>query len=167
MARSESPSVFVSQRGSASGDAECTVVWVVGDLDVATRAGLVMSVARAADLEDIPLLVDLSGVTFMDASAVGAIVESHNRLRSRAQSLEVRDPSPRALRVLELCALTHLIHRDPVRSTGVAVALGSWVDVPPIQPAATAGSEPPRAIEQLDTSAPVGAGPSSLDREQA
>jgi hypothetical protein len=77
-------------------------------------------------------VVDLSGVTFMDASTAGAIVGSCNRLRVRAQSLELRAPSPRALRVLELCGLAGLIQRQAVPSTGLAAALATWVDVVPI-----------------------------------
>lgn len=134
MARSESSSVAVSRRGSARGDAESTVVWVRGEHDIATKGFLAATIARAAQLDDAPLLVDLSGVTFMDASTVAAIVGSRNRLRSRAQSLELRAPSPRALRVLQLCGLAHLVHCEPLRPTGVAAALSTWVDVPPIDP---------------------------------
>ena len=64
------------------------------------------------------VLVDLSAVTFMDASTVGAIVGSRNRLQSRAKSVEVRSPSTAARRVLELCGLAHLIHSLPMERAG-------------------------------------------------
>lgn len=155
MARSDSPSVSVSRRGSARGDADCTIVWVRGEHDITTKVTLFVTVARAARLDDVPLLVDLSSVTFMDASTLGAIVGSRNRLRSRAQSLEVRAPSPPALRILELCGLGHLVHRDPLRAPGMAAALGTWVDVPPIEPRRGPDSEASRAPARPAASQPV------------
>lgn len=132
MDRSESPSISVSRRGSARGETDCTVVWVRGEHDIATKVSVAVTIARAAQLDDVPVLVDLSAVTFMDASTVGAIVGSRNRLRLRARSLELRAPSPRALRILELCRLTGLIRSEPVHSTGQAAALATWVDVVPV-----------------------------------
>lgn len=111
MARFDSPSVTVSRRDSTQDDkdADFTVIWLRGDHDVATKVPLVVTIARAAQRDDRDLLVDLSEVTFMDASTIGALVRSRNRLLSRSRSLEVRAPSRPALRLLELCGLTHLI----------------------------------------------------------
>jgi hypothetical protein len=78
------------------------------------------------------VVVDLSAVTFMDASIVGALVGSRNRLRSKSQSLELRAPSPRALRVIQLCGLVGLVQAATVRTAGQAPALSTWVDVPPL-----------------------------------
>ena len=139
MARSPS-SITVSRRGSmpADEDARCTIVWLRGEHDVATKVDLVVAIARAAQRDDgADLLVDLSGVTFMDASTIGAIVGSRQRLRSRSQSLDVRAPSAIARRVLDLCELAQLVHppmleaRDPA---GRAAALSAWVDVPSTEP---------------------------------
>ena len=109
MALSTSRPISVSRRGSATGDADRTVVWLRGEHDIATKVSLSVAIARAARLDHTDLLVDLSGVTFMDVSTVGAIVGSANRLRSRSQSLDVREPSPQALWVLELCGLADLV----------------------------------------------------------
>ncbi len=133
MARSGSPRISVSRRGSRRGDANCTVVWVSGDHDIATKGSLAVNLACAAQLDEVGLLVDLSGVTFMDASTVGAIVGSRNQLRSRGQSLELRAPSALAFRVLELCGLTDLIQAESVHARGPkGVAPGTWVDIPSI-----------------------------------
>jgi hypothetical protein len=43
------------------------VLWVRGDHDIATKVSLAASIARAAQLDEMPLLIDLSEVTFMDA----------------------------------------------------------------------------------------------------
>ena len=135
MTHLETPTVSVARPGSPRGDPRSTVVWVRGEHDIATRTALVVGIARAARRDDRPLLVDLSGVTFMDASTIGAIVGSLNRERQRGQTLELRTPSPRARRVLELCGLTHLVQGEDAAARGPAAALATWVDVPPTDPA--------------------------------
>lgn len=142
MVHPESLPVSVSRRGSAGGDAERTVVWARGEHDIRTKASLTAAIARAAQCDDVPVLVDLSAVTFMDASTIGAIVGARDWLRSREQSLELRSPSPIALRVLELCGLTHLVYRKPLHSAGGAAALATWVDVAPIVPAEGVENDP-------------------------
>lgn len=120
MARPTSPSVSVSRRGAAAGDPAYTVLSLRGDHDIATMVSVAVGITSAAHLEDGPLLVDLSGVTFMDASTVGAIVVSRNQLRSHGQSLEVSAPSPSARRILDVCGLGHLVHLEPLDATGAA-----------------------------------------------
>lgn len=158
MVRLEPPSVSVSRRGSARGDADRTVVWVRGDNDIATMVNLRDVLDRAARLEDVPLLIDLSGVTFMDASTAGALVESRTQLASRGQSLEVRAPSSSALRVLDLCGLTHLVHGAPLPSTGMAPALSTWVEVRPTGPSEPAGRSPTARARIEEAARPIGAG---------
>lgn len=129
----ESSSLSVSRRGDVSIGADLlrTVVWVGGEHDVATRVNLAVTIAQAAVLDDADIVVDLSGVTFMDASTIGALIDARNGLRASSRSLWVRAPSPRARRVLDLCGLAQLIdeHPPPARPRAVT-ALGSWVDVP-------------------------------------
>ena len=136
MAPNEASTVSVSRRGSedAGGDPLRVVVWVRGEHDVATRTHLAAVLDRAAGLDDADVVVDLSGITFMDASTIGAVVEAHNHLRARSRSLCVRAPSPIARRLLDVCQLGFLIDGHPTRRASVA-ALDSWVAVPPSDPA--------------------------------
>jgi anti-sigma B factor antagonist len=108
------------------------VLWLRGEHDIMTKVSVVVGIARAAQRDDMPLLVDLSAVTFMDASTIGAIVGSRNRLLSRGKLLELRGPSPRALRVLEVCGLADLVRQESVHAAGRSTALETWVDVLPI-----------------------------------
>lgn len=152
MAHPESPSVTVARRGSMSDDrdADCTIVWLHGEHDIATKVAVVVTIARAAQRDDADLLVDLSEVTFMDASTIGALVGSRNRLRARSQSLLLRSPSPRARRVLDLCGLAQLVRvrTEAVHPTGPAAALSTWVDVPSIR--SLEGSVEPAALPDSD-----------------
>jgi anti-sigma B factor antagonist len=116
------------------------VIWLRGEHDVATKVSIAVAIARAARRDATSVIVDLSGVTFMDASTVGAIVGGRNRLQGRA-ALEVRAPSPFALRILELCGLGGLIQHAPAAMHSSAPALASWVHVP----VSTAGGVNPRS----------------------
>ena len=131
----ELSSLSMSRRGDVSIGADLfrTVVWVGGEHDVATRARLAGAIAQAADVDDADVVVDLSGVTFMDASTIGTLVEAGNRLRADSRSLSIRSPSPRARRVLDLCGLAQLVDEyGPLAQPLAVTALGSWVDVPPV-----------------------------------
>lgn len=135
MAHHESPSVSVSRRGHRllGSDPLRTVVWVGGEHDLATSVHLSDTIAQAARLDDADIFVDLSGVTFMDASTIGVLVAARDRLRFRSRSLSVRAPSPRARRLLDLCGLAGMIDEPPAPRgllPAAAAALGSWVDVP-------------------------------------
>lgn len=127
MPTNETPPTLVSR----CGDPVRTVVWLSGEHDIASRVHLSGTLARAAGLDDADIVIDLSGVTFMDASTVSALLEARNHLRVGSRSLFVRDPSPRARRVLDVCGLTHLIDEHAASEPPhVATALGSWIDVP-------------------------------------
>jgi anti-anti-sigma factor len=130
--RSIPPIVSIARRGSGD-DAARTVVWVSGEHDISTKDSLAAWIAHAALLDDRDVIVDLSGVTFMDGSTVSAIVEAARRLAAASQSLVLRSPSPSALRVIEICGVEHLGEVAPAAAfhpSGAAAALSTWVDVP-------------------------------------
>ena len=156
MPANESPSVSVSRCGHArlASDPLRTVVWVRGEHDIATRVHLSDTIARAARLDDTDVVVDLSGVTFMDASTIGALVAANNCLRAASHSLSVRAPSLRAWRLLDLCGLARLIDDDPASvPPSAAAALGSWVDVP-VRDRGPVSAQPP-IVREAPSSEPA------------
>ena len=113
-----------------------TIVRVRGEHDIATKESLAIAIAGAAQRdESADVIVDLRGVTFLDASTIGVLVASHNRLRVDARALRLRAPSPWARRLIELCDLGYLIESDitepATHATGAAAALSTWVEVTP------------------------------------
>jgi anti-sigma B factor antagonist len=82
------------------------IVVVSGDVDIATapllRAVLDAVVARRPNRVEI----DLSGATFLDAHALTTLAAVRRRLGGRRAQLVLRDPSPAALRLLELTRMT-------------------------------------------------------------
>lgn len=153
MALTESSSVTAS-RGLASHegrDADRTVVWLRGEHDISTVAGLSETMARAIALDDADLVVDLSGVQFMDASTIGVVIGARNFLRPRSRSLALRSPSRCARRVLDLCGLAGLVDPGPVEGTRItepADALGTWVAVPATDRCAEASAPKPNRAEE-------------------
>jgi anti-anti-sigma factor len=113
MALTESPSMIFPRRSpaaSAGPNADRTVR-LRGEYDISTVAALSETLARAIALDESDLLVDLSGVQFMDAATIGVIVRACSGRRLRSRSLTLRSPSPCARRILDLCGFTYLL--DP------------------------------------------------------
>jgi anti-sigma B factor antagonist len=98
-------------------DAERTVVWLRGEHDVSTVAALSQTMARAIALDDGDLVVDLSGVNFMDAATIGVIIRARDFLALQSRSLALHAPSAYAARVLDLCALADLLEPKPAHTT--------------------------------------------------
>ena len=107
------------------------VVRLRGEHDLATRAAVSAAVGARVALGRGDLVIDLSGVTFMDASTVGVIVEARNALRHRDRDVVLRDPSSCARRLIELFGHTDVVERpcDPAPAHRLD-ALSSWVAVP-------------------------------------
>jgi anti-sigma B factor antagonist len=94
------------------------VVWVRGEHDACTADVLSQHLQQAIALGDADLVVDMSGVSFLDASTIGVVLRARGRLRQRSRSLAVRSPSTCARRLLELCDLADLIAPAPILSPG-------------------------------------------------
>lgn len=155
MARSESVPISLTRRDAtgARGDSRFAVVWLDGEHDLSTKVALSAVVDRASELDNADVLVDLSGVTFMDASTVGALIAARNRLAARSLSLTVRAASPAAARVLALCGLSALEQRPELlllHPTGAGSALGTWVEVPHRDAAEARRDTPERAMAGVD-----------------
>jgi anti-sigma B factor antagonist len=104
-------SVSVSTGDGASGSR--TVVRLVGEADVTTRELGEVLRAEAAKKPRV-LLVDVSGLTFIDSSALHEIVRAHRQLRANGCELALISPGPAVARVLQLTGLDQVI---PVHSS--------------------------------------------------
>jgi anti-sigma B factor antagonist len=90
-----------------------TVVRLAGEADVTTR---VLAEVLGAEAVKKPrlLLVDVSGLTFIDSAARHEIVQAHRKLRADGCRLELVGPSPAVARILQLSAIDQVI---PVRAS--------------------------------------------------
>ncbi|HYF24411.1 MAG TPA: STAS domain-containing protein [Baekduia sp.] len=101
------------------------VIAPTGELDVAAARDLRPELNEAAGQVDAPVVVDLTGVTFIDSTALGAIVQADGRLRRNGRRLcVVAPPGSAAAVVIELTNLDrHLeIHRSRDAALSAATA---------------------------------------------
>jgi anti-sigma B factor antagonist len=97
-------------------DGNCVRIMVRGEIDIATsaelNAGLLKELLARRDVE-----LDLTGVAFMDASALGALIGARRRFERRGQSLRVRlRPSTQPHRLLTLTGIQPVLALDDGRS---------------------------------------------------
>ena len=100
-------------------DGVSTVVFAAGEFD-ADSISIFSDVIDSLVRDDRnPVVVDLSGVSFMGAAMVNAIVLGQGALQRRFRSLTVRTPSPIARRVLLLCDFAEGIELESTAPGGV------------------------------------------------
>ena len=85
------------------------VVSVRGELDIATSRRL-RDVVLDPQLEHQPtLVVDLSGVTFLDSTGIGVLVATWRRALANGQRFAVVCPAGQPLKVLQLVHIDDLV----------------------------------------------------------
>jgi anti-sigma B factor antagonist len=106
--------IETSQRDGA------TVVTVTGEVDLMTAPKLAAALedARAAGARLV--VVDLSGVDFLDSSGLGVLVTAHRDLTDGQGTLHLVRPRPSIDKVLTLTRLTEVI--DTFDSLDAALA---------------------------------------------
>ena len=90
-----------------------TLVSVSGELDLYVERELREAFATADGLHSRMVVVDLSGVTFMDSTVCGIIVAEAKRLRRGGSDLVLVSQGTRASRVLEVAGIDQVIHVYP------------------------------------------------------
>lgn len=76
-----------------------------GDLDIAISGLLHQELDELLDLGVARLDIDLSGVLFMDSSALSALVQANETARRRHQQFNLLRPSPACSKVLSITGL--------------------------------------------------------------
>jgi anti-anti-sigma factor len=102
---------------SASWAADTTVVFLWGEHDLTTAHSISAAIATAAAVDDTDLVLDLSGVQFMDSSTVIALMRGTSLLERRGRTMTVRNPSRPARYVLGICDLGYVV--EPLPTTPV------------------------------------------------
>lgn len=81
------------------------VVALRGELDVASSD----FVKRTLLSSELPVVVDMADLTFIDSSGLTALVNASNELTKRGLALRVRGVTPDLRRLFELTGLTKLL----------------------------------------------------------
>jgi len=109
------------------GDAILLRMW--GEHDLATVGLVSKGLTLAIDATEGDVIVDLSGVSFMDASTIRCLARGLDLLQRCDRSLIVRRPSLIQRKLLRVCQLAYLIEA-PLGQSWSATALESWVEIP-------------------------------------
>jgi anti-sigma B factor antagonist len=86
-----------------------TIVSLRGELDAITLSMLDGILTTEVAARPVDLVIDLSDVTFIDASTVGALLRCRNLLRVQSRRLTLRSPSGCVSRLFALCGLSDLL----------------------------------------------------------
>src|SRR5437763_864250 len=86
-----------------------TVLSVHGEIDVATAPDLIEAALRLFGDGEDRLVVDLSGVPFLDSSGISAIVAILRSASARNGRLALACPTRAVTRVFELIGLSRLV----------------------------------------------------------
>jgi anti-anti-sigma factor len=96
---------------SAPEDGLC-VLSLVGEVDIATADELVEAGRRCLDRAD-RVELDLSGLTFIDSSGLGALVRIRNEAAEQAKSMVLTHVSAAAARLLQITGLDQAFTIQP------------------------------------------------------
>ena len=92
-------------RATVQRSGRSVVLCLHDELDLATAPALRRALAAAAGGQAVDLVVDLSGVTFVDASGLAVLLQAAQALRSSGGELRLMSPSRMLRRVLALLDL--------------------------------------------------------------
>jgi anti-anti-sigma factor len=84
---------------------EKTVLTPRGDVDLGSAPQLRAALAPVLESENPRLLIDLSGIGFMDSTGVGVMVNALNRVKEKGGAIAFCKPTPRVHRVLQIAGL--------------------------------------------------------------
>jgi anti-sigma B factor antagonist len=95
----------------ASLTSSLALVSVSGEIDLYTAERVQRGIGEATAVGADTVLLDLSGVGFIDSTALGVIVQENKRLEGRGHALILVTNDPRTVRVLEVTGLDRVLPR--------------------------------------------------------
>ena len=81
------------------------IVSVTGELDVATADQAYIYISDVIDAWPVPVSVDLSGLTFCDASGLGALARVARHARQAGRQLRLTAARPSLLKIMRITGL--------------------------------------------------------------
>ncbi|HVB05541.1 MAG TPA: STAS domain-containing protein [Acidimicrobiales bacterium] len=86
------------------------VLLVYGELDVMTTPRLHEALEQVVAEEPSNVLIDLANVTFLDSTALGALVVAHRHMQDRGGELRLVAVPPAVAKVFDMTGLTERFH---------------------------------------------------------
>jgi anti-sigma B factor antagonist len=102
-------------------DSSATVVVVTGDVDIGTAPDFEDELARAVEQHvGTGLVIDLTGVTFIDSTGLNSLVRAFERQRLLGGGLALVTDDSRVAMMLEITRLDRVLRRYTTRSEALA-----------------------------------------------
>lgn len=109
---------------------EVVVLAVHGDVDLHVEGELRNRLSTAID-DGPALVVDLSGVSFVDSTALGVLLGGMKRLRAKGGRLRLVVPRGEVRRIFEVTLLDRVFALDTTRDEAVAAVAATATVGPP------------------------------------
>ncbi|MGH3378322.1 MAG: STAS domain-containing protein [Actinoallomurus sp.] len=100
----------------------CAILRVTGEVDVVTAPMLRERVLDLATKGAVHIIVDMSGVVFLDSTGLGVLVGGLRRVRAHDGSLTLVISTERILRIFRITGLTSVLPPHPTVQDGIAAA---------------------------------------------
>ncbi|MFI6290484.1 STAS domain-containing protein [Nonomuraea sp. NPDC050790] len=109
-----------------------TLIEVTGELDAATAAQLSTYIEHEHPKSELPLVLNLAELTFMDSAGVHLLIDLHHRQAGHGAALHLAAPHERVIRVLDITHVSRLLH---IHATlGQAVTAADLIDPEAVSP---------------------------------
>lgn len=96
-----------------SREGNCLVVMIDGEIDHHTASRIRDRIDNKFLMEPVKnMILDLSGVTFMDSAGIGLILGRKNKVALIGGKLVIRNPRPEIRRLLSVSRIDELIELD-------------------------------------------------------
>jgi anti-anti-sigma factor len=92
----------------------CTMVRLVGELDLLSQAVAVGAIDGAINTDSVRVTLDLAGVTFIDTSGASGLVRMQQKAERVEVDLVVVNVSPPAARVLQISGFREVMRAPMV-----------------------------------------------------
>lgn len=97
-----------------------TIVEVVGEIDVYTASVLREKLADLIDADHTDLIVDLTGVGFLDSTGLGVLVGGLKKIRGFGGRLQLVIDQEKVMKVFRITALTQVFTIHETLETALA-----------------------------------------------
>ncbi len=88
-------------------------IYLKGELDHHGAKGLMLQLEREIEvLLPLQLVLDFSGVTFMDSSGIAVVIRTQRRIRELGGQLKLRKVAPQPRKVLEAAGINRLVEME-------------------------------------------------------
>jgi anti-sigma B factor antagonist len=103
----------------------CALLDVEGELDIATAPRMIAALNEAFAQPTLPLVVDLSGVDFMDSTGLALLMNASRRVTRDGHGFAIVCPGGPIARVFEIADMVETLRVCPDRASALRVATNS------------------------------------------